>query len=78
MLGAPALLPPLRLLHEVSTYILSLMVPLGHHKAMGATVRPSERPTLTHSTYLHQHGVLLTLACLIHSPSRYVQPPMAV
>ena len=78
MLGAPALLPPLRLLHEVRTYILSLMVPLGHHKAMGATMRASERLTLTHSTYLHQHCVLLTLAWLIHSPGRCIQALMAV
>ena len=70
----PALLAPLRLLHGVRACILSLMVPLGHHKAMGASVRASGRLTLTHSTYLRQHGVLLTLACsgLILSPSCYV------
>ena len=72
------LLAPVGLLHGVRACTLSSMVPLGHHKAMGATMRASERLTLTHSTYLRQHGVLLTLACLIRSPSCCVQPPMAV
>ena len=78
MLGALAFLAPCRLHHKVMAYVLGLMVPLGHHKAMGATMRASERLTLTHSTYLHQHCVLLALAWLIRSPGRCIQAPMAV
>ena len=48
-------------------YVLSLMVPLGHHEAMGAIVRAFERLTLTCSTYLQLHAVLLTLGGLIRS-----------